>query len=144
MLQALNNAIIQMGSGDKYKFWLKTWRHQARGYMSKLFSCIISSFLIQNEGDRIDVARWWVIHFLVMILRYSRAFCAAEAWASLLEGPAPWHTATGNVESWTRHWHMPVMDLSSMSTYVTSNDCSEAISCKNWTKLKSLLFSGVD
>jgi len=38
---------------------------------------------------------------------------------------------------------IPVMDFSSISTYVTSNCCSEAISCRNCTKLKLASFKEV-
>lgn len=83
------------------------------------------------------------VHFIVIIFKYSRAFRAALDWASFDVAPDPWHTATGNVDNWTRHWKRPEYVFSSISTYVTSKWCSAAISSRNWTKLTSLLLRHV-
>lgn len=43
------------------------------------------------------------VHFLVVILRYSRALNAADAWASFGEVPVPKQTASGTVDICNRH-----------------------------------------
>lgn len=88
------------------------------------------------------------VYILVIIFKYSSALRAALVWAVFDVLPDPWHTATGNVDNWTKHWNCPEYVFSSMSTYVTSNCCSVAISCKNWTKLTDLsvkqVFCGIE
>lgn len=42
-----------------------------------------------------------------------------------------YYTATGRVDSWTKHWNRPATVFSSMWPYFISNCCSVAISCKN-------------
>lgn len=42
-----------------------------------------------------------------MIFKYSSALWAAEVCASLELVPDPKHTATGKVDSWTKHWYFP-------------------------------------
>lgn len=48
------------------------------------------------------------LHYVfVMSFKYCNALWAACAWASSTVCPVPWHTATGNVESWTKHCLWP-------------------------------------
>lgn len=47
------------------------------------------------------------VYILVIIFKYSSALRAALVWAVFDVLPDPWHTATGNVDNWTKHWNWP-------------------------------------
>lgn len=56
----------------------------------------------KNCGVDANRSEWSYI--LVIIFKYSRALRAALNCATFLVLPDPWQTATGNVDSCTKHW----------------------------------------
>ena len=69
--------------------------------------------------------------YLVMILRYWRAFAAEFNLAWLGDCPIPKHTVTGLVDNCTKQWFLSSFDFSSTSTYVTKKSCSFEILSRN-------------